>query len=102
MAVILESLGPDNGDIVDSIRYFWITGHGPTGSNVSKNTKKVIDGAIRTVDELANEMAVIISNNERFKAMPSGICAATATMCLPRLKKSHSVVLEVPLTNPLA
>lgn len=34
MVAVLESLGPDNGDIVDYIRYYWITGHGHTRSNV--------------------------------------------------------------------
>jgi hypothetical protein len=33
MAAVLESLG-DNGDVVDYIRYYWITGHGHTRSNV--------------------------------------------------------------------
>jgi hypothetical protein len=34
MVAVLESLGPDDGDIVDYIRYYWITGHGHTRSNV--------------------------------------------------------------------
>ncbi len=34
MAAVLESLGSDNGDIVDYIRYYWITSHGHTRSNV--------------------------------------------------------------------
>ena len=33
MTAILESLGRDDGDAVDYIRYFWITGHGPTRVN---------------------------------------------------------------------
>jgi len=34
MVGTLESLGPDSGDIVDFIRYFWITTHGHTRTNV--------------------------------------------------------------------
>jgi hypothetical protein len=33
MVAVLESLG-ENGDVVDYIRYFWITGHGHTRNNV--------------------------------------------------------------------
>ncbi len=33
MSTILESLGREDGDIVDYIRYFWITNHGQTRSN---------------------------------------------------------------------
>jgi hypothetical protein len=33
MTAILESLGRDDGDIVDYIRYLWITTHGPTRVN---------------------------------------------------------------------
>lgn len=33
MSSILESLGREDGDIVDYIRYFWITSHGHTRSN---------------------------------------------------------------------
>jgi len=33
MVALLESLGRQDGDIVDYIRYFWIAGHGHTRSN---------------------------------------------------------------------
>jgi hypothetical protein len=33
MTATLESLGKEDGDIVDYIRYFWITTHGPTRVN---------------------------------------------------------------------
>lgn len=33
MTAVLESLGKEDGDIVDYIRYFWITTHGPTRVN---------------------------------------------------------------------
>jgi len=33
MMAVLESLGRDDGDAVDYIRYFWITTHGPTRSS---------------------------------------------------------------------
>ena len=33
MTAVLESLGRDDGDVVDYIRYFWITTHGHTRSN---------------------------------------------------------------------
>jgi hypothetical protein len=34
MSAVLESLGPDYGDIVDYIRYYWIAKHGHTRTNV--------------------------------------------------------------------
>jgi len=34
MAAVLESLGREDSDIVDFIRYFWISSHGHTRSNV--------------------------------------------------------------------
>jgi hypothetical protein len=196
MATILESLGPDNGDIVDYIRYFWITGHGHTRSNVlfdeikrevsneahaiswteklemrahdyaalytsshdawngyhpevrarvetlrflgvtqvrpillaafgkftdkemekllaaavnwsvrvlltgvpsgtleghySKNAKRVTDGAIKTVDDLAREMAVVIPDDERFRA-----AAASATVPNAQLARYYLRVLQM-------
>jgi hypothetical protein len=33
MVALLESLGRQDGDVVDYIRYFWISGHGHTRSN---------------------------------------------------------------------
>jgi hypothetical protein len=33
MTATLESLGREDGDVVDYIRYFWVTGHGPTRLN---------------------------------------------------------------------
>ncbi len=50
MNATLESLGREDGDIVDFIRYYWVTTHGPTRVNVLFDQIKA---------ELTNEATVI-------------------------------------------
>jgi hypothetical protein len=65
----------------------------PSGTlegHYSKNAKKVTDGAIKTVDDLAKEMAVIIPNDERFRA-----AVATASVPDAQLARYYLRVLQM-------
>ena len=68
MTAVLESLGPEDGDIVDYIRYFWITTHGHTRSSdlFDKIKKEVHSEAtalqwLSTLEARANDYAAILT-----------------------------------------
>jgi hypothetical protein len=65
----------------------------PSGTlegHYSKNAKRVTDGAIKTVDDLAREMAVVIPDDERFRA-----AAASATVPNAQLARYYLRVLQM-------
>ena len=50
MNAVLESLGREDGDVVDYIRYFWITTHGPTRVNsLFDNIKNEVNSEVTVV-----------------------------------------------------
>ncbi len=68
MSGILESLGREDGDVVDYIRYFWITTHGHTRSNelFDKIKREVNSEAtaltwVTTLEARANDYAAILT-----------------------------------------
>lgn len=68
MAAVLESLGPEDGDIVDYIRCFWITTHGQTRSgDLFDNIKKEVNSEstalqwLSTLENRANDYAAILT-----------------------------------------
>ena len=68
MTAVLESLGREDGDIVDYLRYYWITGHGHTRStdlfdrikkeNASENTAMNLSADI---DQRSNDYVAILT-----------------------------------------
>ena len=68
MAAVLESLGKEDGDIVDYIRYFWITTHGPTRVNDlfdhiknEVNSEATAISWISTLEVRSNDYAAILT-----------------------------------------
>ena len=68
LTAVLESLGPEDGDVVDYIRYLWITTHGQTrsGDLFDKIKKEVNSEAtalqwLSTVETRANDYAAILT-----------------------------------------
>ncbi len=68
MCAVLESLGREDGDIVDYIRYFWITTHGQTrSSDLFDRIKKEINSETTALDWVpvlesrANDYAAILT-----------------------------------------
>ncbi len=68
MVAILESLGRDDGDIVDYIRYFWITTHGPTRVNdlfdnikAEVNSEATVISWLSTLEARANDYVAILT-----------------------------------------
>jgi hypothetical protein len=68
MSAILESLGRDDGDIVDYIRYFWITTHGHTRSGdlfdkikLEVNSETTAINWASALESRANDYAAILT-----------------------------------------
>lgn len=68
MTATLESLGPDDGDIVDYIRYFWITTHGHTRSNQlfdrlkkEVNSEATVAKWVSQLEARANDYAALLT-----------------------------------------
>lgn len=68
MSAILESLGREDGDVVDYIRYFWITTHGHTrSSDLFDKIKKEVNSEatalswVSVLEARANDYAAILT-----------------------------------------
>lgn len=68
MTAVLESLGREDGDVVDYIRYFWITTHGPTRVNdLFDNIKNEVNSEatavswVSALDARASDYAAILT-----------------------------------------
>ena len=68
MAAILESLGREDGDVVDYIRYFWITTHGNTRSGdlfdkvkAEVNSASSALGWAESLQQRANDYAALLT-----------------------------------------
>ena len=72
MAAVLESLGKEDSDIVDFIRYYWISSHGHTRSNVLfDQVKKEVAAehqAVKWVNDLeskAHDYAALLTSSHK-------------------------------------
>jgi hypothetical protein len=68
MSAILESLGREDGDVVDYVRYFWITTHGHTrSSDLFDKIKKEVNSEatalswVSVLEARANDYAAILT-----------------------------------------
>lgn len=68
MSAVLESLGREDGDVVDYLRYFWITTHGQTRSgDLFDNVKSEVNSAAtalswaETLQKRADDYAAILT-----------------------------------------
>ena len=68
MTAILESLGKEDGDLVDYIRYFWVTTHGKTRSNElfdalkkEVNSEATVASWVDSLESRANDYAALLT-----------------------------------------
>ena len=68
MTAILESLGKEDGDLVDYIRYFWVTSHGKTRSNElfdalkkEVNSESTVATWVTKLELRANDYAALLT-----------------------------------------
>jgi hypothetical protein len=63
---VLESLGREDGDVVDYIRYFWITTHGPTRANDLFDS---IKGEVNSEASAASWVSVLEARSNDYAAL---------------------------------
>jgi hypothetical protein len=68
MTGTLESLGKEDGDLVDYIRYFWVTSHGKTRNNElfdalkdEVNSESTVAAWVNKLESRANDYAAILT-----------------------------------------
>jgi len=72
MVAVLESLGKEDGDVVDYIRYYWVMSHGKTRNSVlfdnlkdEVNSEPTVAKWISGLEATANEYAALLTSSHQ-------------------------------------
>lgn len=72
MVAVLESLGKEDGDLVDYIRYYWVTSHGKTRNSqlfdalkAEANSESTVTKWVTGLEGSANEYAALLTSSHQ-------------------------------------